>query len=337
MFPKLLMAEFDIPSIKIRFRGVRGSTPSPGSMTARYGGNTSCLEVRAGNEILILDAGTGIRSLGSDLGKEFGSWPIEATVLISHTHWDHIQGLPFFAPAFADQNRIRVVATRNQAATLKRALDNQMEPIHFPVGVAQMRGLREVEELSSNNAVIGPFTIRVTELNHPGGCAGFRIEANGASLAYLPDHEPFYPLDLAPENTDAQLRCEALIEFVRNVDLLILDAQYTAAEYPQRIGWGHGRLPDTVALATEAGVKHLALFHHDPAHDDDQIDAMVENARKLAHPTTMIISGASENDTISLGSAAVQSSYRLSGVVRDSAKRSAPALLQPDCQQSRSW
>jgi phosphoribosyl 1,2-cyclic phosphodiesterase len=332
-----MTSQSDFPSIKIRFRGVRGSTPSPGPTTARYGGNTSCIEVRAGSDILILDAGTGIRSLGADLVGEFGLRPIHASVLISHTHWDHIQGLPFFAPGFVTKNRIRLIAPKNQSAKLKRALANQMEPIHFPVGVKEMRGLGEVEELPSDTAVIGTFTIGVTELNHPGGCAGFRIEANGASLAYLPDHEPFYPLDLAPENTDAQLRCEALIEFVRNVDLLILDAQYTAAEYPQRIGWGHGRLPDTVALATEAGVKHLALFHHDPAHDDDQIDAMVENARKLAHPTTMIISVASENDTISLGSAAVQSSYRLSGVVRDSAKRSFPALLQPDCQQSKSW
>src|SRR5437899_4714477 len=185
------MSEFDFPSMKIRFRGVRGSTASPGSVTARYGGNTSCVEVRAGDEILILDAGTGIRSLGGDLVSEFGARPIEASVLISHTHWDHIQGLPFFEPAFAAKNRISVIAARNQAATLKRALDNQMEPIHFPVGVQQMTGLREVKELASDTTVIGPFTIGVTEVNHPGGCAGFRIPANGASVAYRPDQEPF--------------------------------------------------------------------------------------------------------------------------------------------------
>lgn len=293
----------------IRFRGVRGSTPSPGSMTARYGGNTSCVEIRAGNEILILDAGTGIRSLGTDLVREFGSRSIKASILISHTHWDHIQGLPFFAPAFAGQNRIRVIAARNQATTLKRALNNQMEPIHFPVGLEQMRGLRDVEELTSDLAVIGPFTINVTELNHPGGCAGFRIEANGVSLAYLPDHEPFYAPGVITKNRAAQSRTDALVKFVRNVDFLILDGQYTAAEYPQRIGWGHGCLPDTVALAIKARVKQLALFHHDPTHSDHQIDMMVENARALAHPNDMIISAATEDDTITLVCAAAEPSY----------------------------
>jgi phosphoribosyl 1,2-cyclic phosphodiesterase len=331
------MSKFGIPSMKIRFRGVRGSTPSPGAMTARFGGNTSCVEVRAGNEILILDAGTGIRSLGADLIREFGSQSIEASILISHTHWDHIQGLPFFAPAFAAKNRIRVIAPKNQAATLKRALANQMEPIHFPVGVEQMRGLGEVEELASETAIIGPFTIGVTELNHPGGCAGFRIEANGASLGYLPDHEPFCARGVVPKNGVPRLRTEALTEFVRGVDLLIFDAQYTWAEYPQRIGWGHGCLPDTVALATNAGVKQLVLFHHDPAHDDHQIDAMVENARELAHRSEMIISGASENDTISLVPAASQLSYKPSGAIHDPAKHSTPELLQPDYQKSRSW
>lgn len=326
----------DFPSMKIRFRGVRGSTPSPGSSTARYGGNTSCIEVRAGSEILILDAGTGIRSLGADLMKEFGSRPIDASILISHTHWDHIQGLPFFAPAFAANNRIRVIAPGNQAATLKRALANQMEPIHFPVGVEHMAGLGEVEELVSNTAIIGAFKISVTELNHPGGCAGFRVEANGVSLAYLPDHEPFCARGVVPKTAAAQSRAEALTEFVQGVDLLIVDAQYTAAEYPQRVGWGHGCLPNTVALAADAGVKQLALFHHDPAHDDHEIDAMLESARELALPNGMFISAATENETITLVSAAPKTSYRVSGVVHDSAKRSAPELLQPDCLKSRS-
>jgi phosphoribosyl 1,2-cyclic phosphodiesterase len=314
------MAEFDIPSMKIRFRGVRGSTPSPGSTTARYGGNTSCVEVRAGGEILILDAGTGIRNLGADLAREFGSGPIKATILISHTHWDHIQGLPFFAPAFAARNSIRVIAARNQAATLKRALVNQMEPIHFPVAVKEMRGLREVEELNSDTAANGVLNIRATELNHPGGCAGFRIEANGVRLAYLPDHEPFYARDVVLKNTAAQLRTEALIEFVRDADLLILDAQYTAAEYRQRVGWGHGCLPETVALAMKANVKQLALFHHDPTHDDDQIDAMVANAAELARGSNLIVNGAREGDTITLVCAVFQSSDTPSGAMNSPAK-----------------
>ena len=295
--------------MKIRFRGVRGSTPSPGATTARYGGNTSCVEVRAGDEILILDAGTGIRALGSDLSREFGSRPIEATILISHAHWDHIQGLPFFLPAFAPRNQIRIMAARNWAGTLKRALRNQMEPIHFPLNFEQMGGVSDVEELDLGMTVLGAFTVHVTDLNHPGGCAGFRIEAGGASLAYLPDHEPFYTLARSPQNRSTQSATDALIEFLRDVDLLILDAQYTAAEYPQRIGWGHGCLPDTVALAVAAGAKQLALFHHDPVHDDDQIDVMVENAREMAGEANITICAASEDQTMTLSRKALCPKY----------------------------
>jgi phosphoribosyl 1,2-cyclic phosphodiesterase len=294
------MSEYDIAAMTIRFRGVRGSTPSPGVMTTRYGGNTSCIEVRADREILVLDAGTGIRNLGTDLDREFGSSPIEAAVLISHTHWDHIQGLPFFAPAFDAKNRIRVIAVKNQGRTVKRALKNQMAPIHFPVGIEQMRGLCDVEELHSDKVVFGPFRIGVIGLNHPGGCAGFRLEANGASIAYLPDHEPFGAFGLLGKNQAAQSSGEALIEFVRNVDLLILDAQYTATEYPQRIGWGHGCVPNTVELAIKARVKELALFHHDPLHDDEQIDGIVKHAQQIARGASLNIHAATENRLIVL-------------------------------------
>ena len=281
-------------SLTVSFRGVRGSMPSPGMSTARYGGNTSCVEVRSGNEILILDAGTGIRALGADLVHEFGPRPIEATLLISHTHWDHIQGLPFFAPAYSKQNRIRVMAAKGAGTKVQRALHNQMDPIHFPVGLDLLTGLQNVEELSSNDVALGAFRVRVTDLNHPGGCAGFRIDAHGSSVAYLPDHEPFEDL---PEPT------AALIEFVRGVDLLILDTQYTEAEYRKRRSWGHGCLPDSVALALNAGVRQLAFFHHDPGHDDDQIDLMIEAGKDLTRAGALVVSGASENENISLGSA----------------------------------
>ena len=299
------MSKRNMSSLSVRFRGVRGSTPSPRIRTSRFGGNTPCVELRAGDEILILDAGTGIRGLGSDLGAEFGSQPIEATLLISHTHWDHIQGLPFFMPAFAAANRIRVMATKGAGATLERALRNQMDPIHFPVDLDQMQGLTRVEELASDNVTLGAFTVHVTHLHHPGGCAGFRVEANGKSLAYLPDHEPFESVCLSARSTDssAKARTDALVQFVRGVDLLILDTQYTEAEYQHRVGWGHGSLPDSVSLAVNAGVRHLALFHHDPGHDDDQIDAMVQTARGLAGQTPLVVTAASENETINLCSA----------------------------------
>ena len=297
-----------LTTISVRFRGVRGSTPSPGLHTARYGGNTACVELRAGDEILILDAGSGIRALGADLAAEFGARPIKATLLISHTHWDHIQGFPFFTPAFSTKNRIRIVAPKGAGATLERALRNQMDPIHFPVALDQMPGFNSIEELGSDKVSLGAFTVQVTQLNHPGGCAGFRIETNGGSLAYLPDHEPFEdgPLSVR-DSSSAQARTEALVEFVRDVDLLILDTQYTAAEYRQRRTWGHGCLPESVSLALHAGVRQLALFHHDPGHDDGHIDAMLENARNLARPSALVVRGASENEMIELGPLKAQS------------------------------
>lgn len=296
------MINFDTPVLTVRFRGVRGSTPSPGSGTLRYGGNTSCVEVRFADEILILDAGTGIRSLGDDLTQEFGARPVTANLLISHTHWDHIQGLPFLAPAYSSHNRMRVIASNGRGVMLERALRNQMIPMHFPVTLDQMHGLTEVEELASDQTILGNFSIGVTALNHPGGCAGFRIESNGTAVAYLPDHEP-YPTGHSGTSRATDPRRAALIDFVRGVDLLILDTQYTETEYQDRIGWGHGSLPESVALAVEAGVRRLALFHHDPSHNDHQIDQMVEAAQALATRSRLLVQGAAENEVVTLNAA----------------------------------
>ncbi len=290
--------------MNIRFCGVRGSIPTPGRNTARYGGNTSCVEVTAGNQVLILDAGSGIRELGDDLIESSGLGSVEATILISHTHWDHIQGLPFFAPAFSGKNHIRIIAPPGKGDTLRRALRNQLDPNSFPVGLNQMRGLGWAEELASDHETLGMFAIGVTSLSHPGDCAGFRIEANGASVAYLPDHEPFESICVPAHSAIGEARRKELVEFLRGVNLLILDTQYTETEYPHKIGWGHGCLPDSVALASDAGVQQLVLFHHDPAHKDDQIDAMVEWAQRVASPG-LIITGAVENETIILESADV--------------------------------
>ena len=284
----------------VRFRGVRGSTPSPGLTTARYGGNTSCIEVRADGQILILDAGSGLRGFGAELMAECGSSPLDATLLISHTHWDHIQGLPFFGPAYVASNRIRVMAAPGAVAKLAQALSNQMNPINFPVGLEQMYGLAAVEEVPSGNTRLGTFDLQVFALNHPGDCAGFRIQAAGGSVAYLPDHEPFASVTRSDHDPAAQARTEALIHFVRGVDLLILDTQYTEAEFATRLGWGHGGLPESVAIAQKAGVKQLALFHHDPAHTDFEIDAMVETARGLARDS-FLVTAAQENEILMPG------------------------------------
>jgi phosphoribosyl 1,2-cyclic phosphodiesterase len=281
-------------ALMVRFRGVRGSIPSANPKMLRYGGNTSCVEVRSGNELLILDAGTGIRNLGENLRAEFGARPISASLLISHTHWDHIQGLPFFAPAYSPANSIRIIAPTGRRASLEHALRNQMDPKYFPVGLEQMRGLREIGEFASDRAHVGNFSVDLVALNHPGGCAGFRIEANGNAIGYLPDHEPF---------KNGSARQTALVDFVRDLDLLILDTQFTETEYQRHIAWGHGSLPESVALAMDGNVRRLALFHHDPSHNDEQIDQMVEAAQKLASGTRLVVFGASENETIVLESA----------------------------------
>ena len=281
--------------LTVRFRGVRGSIPSPGRDTARYGGNTSCVELRCDGRLLILDAGSGIRGLGNDLLREFDERPIHADVIISHAHWDHIQGFPFFAPAYSERNRIRVLQNPRVTPGLGTALRGQMQSLHFPVGFDHMRGLTGIDELDCEPFQLGPYTIYSTALNHPGGCAGFRIETNYGSVAYVPDHEPFRK-PVVNGQTD-QARNE-LVNFLKGTDLLILDTQYTEDEYKSHIGWGHGCLPDSVSLATDAAVRELVLFHHDPTHRDYQIDLMVETARKLPAAAGLKISAAVEMDTV---------------------------------------
>jgi phosphoribosyl 1,2-cyclic phosphodiesterase len=283
--------------LTVRFRGVRGSIPSPGRDTARYGGKTSCVELRCDGQLLILDAGSGIRSLGNDLLQEFGEQPIHADVIISHAHWDHIQGFPFFAPAYSERNRIRVLQSPRVTPGLGAALRGQMQSLNFPVSFDYMRGLTGIEELDPEPFRLGPYTIRSAALNHPGGCAGFRIETEYGSVAYLPDHEPFPNQN--PSGTSDKDRVE-LINFLTGADVLILDTQYTEEEYARHVGWGHGCLPDSVALAADAAVRELALFHHDPAHRDYQIDLMLDAARKLPAAAALKISASTEMDTVFL-------------------------------------
>ncbi|HST29457.1 MAG TPA: MBL fold metallo-hydrolase [Chthoniobacterales bacterium] len=280
----------------VQFRGVRGSIPAPSPENMRYGGNTSCVEIRFAGQLFILDAGSGIRLLGDELLQNAQGKPIEAALLLSHSHWDHIQGLPFFAPGYSPENRLTIFGASGRGEQLQRALAGQMAPLHFPVGLEQMRGVEPVRELSSDATKFGNVLIRTTHLNHPGGCTGFRFECAAGHVAYLPDHEPYR--NNGNQAGDSAQR--ALIEFVRGVDLLILDTQYTAEEYARRIGWGHGCLPDSVQLAIESGARRLILFHHDPAHDDRQIEQMIATARTLTGDSALIIDAASEHELISL-------------------------------------
>ncbi|CAN5597420.1 hypothetical protein BH20VER1_BH20VER1_10070 [soil metagenome] len=283
--------QFHTPSTRLKLWGVRGSIPVPGPSTVRYGGNTSCVEVRADGEIIVLDAGSGIRQLGMDLEKEFGERPVQLTLLITHTHWDHIQGLPFFLPAYNQKNQIRVLGYEGARAGLAAILAGQMETPFFPVSLKDLPSNIAIEELKEMEFSIGKVRVRSMFANHPGICAGYRLYTSGGSIAYFPDNEPHELLKVAIAERDNTSLAEAkefarterakLVEFLAGADVLILDTQYTDEEYQKHIGWGHGALSRVVSIALDADVKKLILFHHDPAHDDGMLDHMVERARLL--------------------------------------------------------
>jgi phosphoribosyl 1,2-cyclic phosphodiesterase len=278
-------------STRLKFWGVRGSIAVPGPTTLRYGGNTSCVEVRADGEIIVLDAGTGIRSLGLALEEEFKSDPIEATLLLTHAHWDHIQGLPFFAPAQRGKNHIIVRGYDGADSGLREIVEGLMEAPFFPVPLNELGGKIDIEKLDGMDFRIGKVRVRSMFVNHPGICAGYRLFTAAGSIAYLPDHEPYGKKVHSPPakaSDPQQLRQRAqhdrggLVQFLHDADILMLDAQYTDEEYEAHVGWGHGSLSRVVALALDASVHKLLLFHHDPNHDDAKIDMMLEEARQLA-------------------------------------------------------
>src|SRR5665213_106789 len=295
-----------VPGTKLKFWGVRGSIASPGPTTVFYGGNTSCVEVRVGENIIILDAGTGLRSLGLALIEEFNGQPMNLNLLITHTHWDHIQGFPFFLPAYDPKNKVEIFGFEDARKGLEGTLSSQMESPYFPISMQQMPGhitIRQVENLNFN---INEVRVRAQFLNHPGVCTGYRLFTPGGSISYLPDVELFQRLR-ERWDTDTGLMVregrevtppedKELIDFIRDSEVLILDSQYDAAEYEKHIGWGHSCLEDAVAFALHAGVKRLFLFHHDPDHTDEQISRMVDRARQMAarHCSGLIVEAARE-------------------------------------------
>ena len=276
---------------RLKFWGVRGSIPTPGPGTVWYGGNTSCVEVRADGEIIILDAGSGIRPLGLALAQEFNDQPITLTLLITHTHWDHIQGFPFFTPAYNPQNKLRVLGYEGAREGLYSTLTYQMESPYFPVSLQHVPGNIDVTELKELEFFVGRVRVEAVFVNHPGICVGYRLFTSAGSIAYVPDNEPFQRMRSHARGQKTLDRLEALnfasdqdqkiIHFLQDADVLIIDSQYDDDEYQSHVGWGHGCVEDVVALALFAKVKQLFLFHHDPDHDDAQISRMVGWARRL--------------------------------------------------------
>lgn len=272
---------------RVKFWGVRGSVPAPGPDTVFYGGNTSCVEVRADGELIILDAGTGIRPLGRELQQEFGIRPIRLSILISHTHWDHIQGFPFFTPAYDQRNQVRIYAYEGPRKGVEATLSIQMESPYFPISMREMPGNIDFEELKSLDFSLGKVAVKAAFMNHPGVCVGYKLLTQAGSVAYFPDNELFGRLKSAAashqteEHTNfARKQDHKLQEFITGADIVIADAQYDCKEYAEHVGWGHSCVDDVVELALAAKVKKLFLFHHDPDHSDTQIAQMLAGARK---------------------------------------------------------
>ena len=295
---------------RLKFWGTRGSISVPGPGTLRYGGNTTCVEVRADDEIIVLDAGSGIRSLGIALEKEFHSEPIKLSLLITHAHWDHIQGLPFFAPAYEKKNEIRVRGYDGVDTSFGKIMAEPMKSPFFPIAMRELSARVDIKKLTEMEFSAGNVRVGARFVNHPGVCAGYRLFTSAGSIAFLPDHEPYRFLhsakskNLSPEQAKKTATDEriALVEFLHGSDILILDAQYTDAEYESHVGWGHGSISSAVSLALDAEVRRLLLFHHDPGHDDAMLDAMVDDARRLIRESgkELEVDGAREGEEILL-------------------------------------
>ena len=287
---------------RLKFWGVRGSIPAPGEATRHFGGNTSCVELRADGEHIICDAGSGIRPLGLALTEEAQGQPLNLTLLITHAHWDHIQGFPFFDPAYDPNTRLRILGYEGATEGLRTTLAGQMESPYFPLALDEMPGNIEFEELKEMQFQIGSVPVDACFTNHPGVCVGYRFQTSGGIIVYMPDNETVarHSADSAeqvPSTMDADI-----LEFIRDADVLILDAQYDAKEYRAHVGWGHGCVDEVVSLAASANVQRLYLFHHDPAHDDRTISSMVMHARDLAKAvgSPMRIEAAREGEVVVL-------------------------------------
>jgi len=267
----------------IHFWGVRGSIPCPGPHTVRYGGNTPCVEMRVGDKRLIFDGGTGLRVLGQSLMSHM---PLEAYIFFTHSHWDHIQGFPFFTPAFVKGNRFNIYgAIAPNGATVEQRLHDQMLHPNFPVPLQIMGAQLKFHDIQAGKTVdLAEIKLETALLNHPGEAVGYRVNWHGCGAAYITDTEHY------PDRLD-----ENVLYLARNADVLIYDATYTDEEYhspkSSKVGWGHSTWQEAIKIAKAANVKQLVIFHHDPLHDDDFLDLVGEQAAQVFPSTIMAREG----------------------------------------------
>jgi phosphoribosyl 1,2-cyclic phosphodiesterase len=305
--------------MKIRFWGVRGSIPSPGPTTQKYGGNTACIEIRVGadNRLLIIDAGSGIRALGNDLmATDLPRGPIKAEIFLSHTHWDHIMGFPFFTPIYIPGSRLTVHGPVSfEDDPLEEVVGGQMKYRYFPINFGELASKIDYIRLKEDPGIdLGGGLRLVTKLlNHPITALGYRFEYQGVSVCTCYDTEPFRNLfitDPADPGYEEAMAVEgemvaveqnqAVEEFFAAADLLIYDAQYTQAEYANRRNWGHTTIEYAVAAAERAGVRRLALFHHDPDRSDTSLDELAARFCRSGRPGELEVFFAREGMVIEL-------------------------------------
>jgi phosphoribosyl 1,2-cyclic phosphodiesterase len=261
--------------VRARIWGCRGSLPSPGPETVRYGGNTSCIEIRAADDhLIVIDAGSGIRALGVSLA---GKRPARIDVCLTHLHMDHIEGIGFFGPIWDPSSEIHFWGPPSPTRSLRQGLASYFSPPLFPVHIDDIPSKLVFHDVPTEEWEIGPVVVRAEPVNHPGPTVGYRIEENGKSLTYISDHEPALGVDL--ETIDPQWISGYAIAY--GADVLFHDAQYTEEEYPNRVGWGHSSIAHTVQFGRIAKVRRLFMFHHDPLHTDAQLEAMLLRAQEL--------------------------------------------------------
>jgi len=287
-------------SLSLRFWGTRGSIPSPGLSTARYGGNTPCIELRTGDgRLVILDAGTGIRELGRSLMERSNGAAITGDIFLTHAHWDHIQGLPFFAPIFHRGNHFTIWGSRSLQTSIDRVVRDQMSPVVFPVSFEELQARIDFQELSEERRGGQGFQVSAIQVRHPGGALGYRFTDGtdeSRALVYVSDNE----LSSLARYDDPPEWRRRFVEFTRGAAVLVHDTMYTKDEYPAFVGWGHSTHEDAVALAIEAGVERLVLFHHRPERTDSEVEQCVDRCRALVreHGATLQVLAAAEGMTL---------------------------------------